>query len=167
MDKELPINGLPVEMLLQIFQYANNRSVLVHVCRCWNLVIAKHHPCKEKIDEWDYIRDLLNGEYPNVIAWAINNRCPWTITSYIYAQKRQYTDVVESMVECRSGLDRTVHKTICAFAAKFGNLELLKWAVSKGYPHNKMICKWAVSDNYTHIVEWLNENNCPCNREYH
>ena len=161
------INILPVEMLLQILKYTSNRSVLVHVCRHWNIVIAEHHPCKKKIDEWNYIRDLRNEEYPNVIAWAINNRCPWTTTSYIWAQKRQYTDVVKSMTECRSGSDPPIHKTICTFAAKFGNLELLKWAVANGYPQKKQVCRWAVSENYAHIIEWLNENKCPCNREYH
>nr|QBK91861.1 MAG: hypothetical protein LCPAC304_02000 [Pithovirus LCPAC304] len=105
----------------------------------------------------------------NVITWAINNGCPWSIATYIYAQKHHYTDVIKSMAEnIGQGQSSTLLPwSICLYASKFGNLELLKWAASKGYPQKKIVCKWAVRENHVHIIEWLNENKCPCNREYH
>jgi len=52
-------------------------------------------------------------------------------------------------------------ETICRDAAKHGHFELLKWAYENGCPWNKDVTMFSSQSNQTEIVKWLIENGCP------
>jgi hypothetical protein len=56
---------------------------------------------------------------------------------------------------------------LCLDAVKNGNLHMLAWLVSEGYPWEENVCLEAVNRGDTAIIEWLGLNHCPCEGKYH
>ena len=49
----------------------------------------------------------------------------------------------------------------CAFAAKNGHFEILKWARQHGCEWNSDTCAHAITYNHFEILRWAHENGCP------
>ncbi len=90
---------------------------------------------------------------------------------------------------CEIGLKRgEVCGNVCLLAIEHGQLEVLRWALSQGYPWswdcgmhailgghleilkwahsqgrilNKSICKYAAVNNHLEILQWARSQNCP------
>ena len=52
----------------------------------------------------------------------------------------------------------------CITAAKYGQLEVLKWAVSNIYLLDSNVCYEAVKRDDFEMLEWLIDNNCPSDK---
>lgn len=55
----------------------------------------------------------------------------------------------------------------CGYAAKTRNLKLLIYLREERYYLNKKVCEYAKINKDTKMLEWLEENGCRCNNEYH
>ena len=50
---------------------------------------------------------------------------------------------------------------ICEHVAKYGYLEILKWAREKGFAMDRFTCSNAALNNHIEILKWAYENGCP------
>ncbi len=48
----------------------------------------------------------------------------------------------------------------CTSAAKYGKLNILKWAYENGFVLNKMVCNYAAKNGNLEILNWAHEHNC-------
>lgn len=60
---------------------------------------------------------------------------------------------------------------VCIVAAKYGRLEVLKWACLNGLQSesewDEYVCWYAVENNQVDVLEWLKKIECPCGGKYH
>ena len=50
---------------------------------------------------------------------------------------------------------------VISWAARSGNLELVRWLRGEGCPWNYMTCYWAVDYGHVEVLRWARENGCP------
>jgi len=50
---------------------------------------------------------------------------------------------------------------LCAYCAKGGHLEVLKWARANGCPWNEATCKLAASNGHLGVPQWARAHGCP------
>jgi len=55
----------------------------------------------------------------------------------------------------------------CAWAAEHGHLEVLKWARENGCPWDSLTCARAAEHGHLEVLKWAHENNCPCDDDKH
>ena len=53
----------------------------------------------------------------------------------------------------------------CRLAAGGGHLEILRWAHSNGCPFDKKTRAWAAREGHLEVLQWLRANGCPWNEE--
>ena len=46
-------------------------------------------------------------------------------------------------------------------AAKYGHLEVLKWARENGCPWDEVTCAYAAKGGHLDVLKWARENGCP------
>ena len=56
---------------------------------------------------------------------------------------------------------RLLDHTDVEYAAKIGNLEILKYLHEQGYPWNRLTCTVAAGYGHLNCLTYLHENNCP------
>ena len=49
---------------------------------------------------------------------------------------------------------------VMKFAAKSGNLELVRWLRAEGCPWDKWTCHYALINGHVEILRWARENGC-------
>ena len=54
---------------------------------------------------------------------------------------------------------------VMKFAAKSGNLELVRWLRAEGCPWDKWTCHYAIGHYHMEILRWARENGCPWDAE--
>lgn len=57
----------------------------------------------------------------------------------------------------------TRHNLLSRGAARYGQLEVLKWLILQGYPVEESICRYAAQQE--HVMEWLLKNNYTCDED--
>ena len=50
---------------------------------------------------------------------------------------------------------------LCAYCAKGGHLEVLKWARANGCPWNEATCTLAASNGHLEVLQWARAHGCP------
>ena len=74
-------------------------------------------------------------------------------TSYV----KSYTSVSQMQYGFKCGLPR---KNICAAAARVGNMEILRFARSSGFPWNSVVCTYAALGGHLEVLQWARSNGC-------
>lgn len=55
-----------------------------------------------------------------------------------------------------------VHREIvCKAAAKYGQLDILKWARENEFPWDEKVCENAAENGHVGVLRWAHENGCP------
>ena len=49
----------------------------------------------------------------------------------------------------------------CAYAAKYGRLNAVKWLHHHGCPWDGRVIKWANHNKHDQLLEWARSNGCP------
>jgi hypothetical protein len=52
-----------------------------------------------------------------------------------------------------------------ALLAKYGHLEVLKWAHLNGCPWDEITCSRAAENGHLEVLQWLRQNGCPWNED--
>ena len=52
----------------------------------------------------------------------------------------------------------------CTLAAKYGHFETLKWARTHGCEWSENTCSWAACCGHLEILQWLRKHGCPWNQ---
>ena len=55
-------------------------------------------------------------------------------------------------------------ESTCAYAAKGGHLDVLKWAKSNGCKWDSRTCDYAKESGNDKLIQWLENNDCPCKK---
>lgn len=55
------------------------------------------------------------------------------------------------------------HTYLTKFAARHGQLEVLKWLRSRGYPWNSHVCDEAAANDHLELLKWARDRECPWN----
>jgi hypothetical protein len=53
------------------------------------------------------------------------------------------------------------NRLLCAYAARGGHLEVLKWSRENGCPWDKWTCEYAAKGGHFEVLKWARENGCP------
>jgi hypothetical protein len=53
------------------------------------------------------------------------------------------------------------NRLLCAYAARGGHLEVLKWARENGCPWDEKTCAHAARGGHLKVLKWARENGCP------
>ena len=54
---------------------------------------------------------------------------------------------------------------VCGYAARNGHLEVLKWAISEGFPRGLIICINAAENGHLEVLKYARSNGCPSESE--
>ena len=116
----------------------------------------------------------LNGHL-EVLKWVREqkDKCPWYWNTCFNAIVNGHLEILKfaknlfQHVLQRCDSTGYVKKTyndlrICYFAVKYGDIELLKWALENGCKWDKTAYKCAVIYRQSEILKWARENGCKC-----
>lgn len=120
--------------------------------------------CSVGFDLNPAMRNVAAGNgYIHVLEWLDEMGCPSSRHEYKFAARYGHIGVIKWLIDKGRLLDRDY---VCWHAASGGQLELLKWLHSDGYPCNESVCEAAVESGHFDVLKWLFEVGCPCNLEY-
>jgi len=113
----------------------------------------------------------------NMLKWAIKNGYIMNVkTSYFieniemmkYYNKKMDNlnnlSFIKKICSCFDNIEDKKEKFNSAtfrYAAKNGNLEIIKWLLKKGYKFDEMTLMCAVINGNIENIRWLLDNNCP------
>ena len=101
----------------------------------------------------------------HVLQWVITNGCDiahnrffhnWVIITII---RNGHFEVFKWI--CDNNLNEPICEMICCEIARAGNLEMLQWARSRGFPWDESTCQNAVHNGHINVFVWAIENGCP------
>ena len=78
------------------------------------------------------------------------------------AAERGCLDTLKHKLQTGRLNECTVYESsVCEYAAKEGQLEVLQWAHANGCPWNEMTCAFAAGKGKLEAIQWLHANGCP------
>jgi hypothetical protein len=90
--------------------------------------------------------------FPEIFSLDYQICCNSTVTTrYFYNLRRPKNGMI------------SLDEDICLLAARFGHLEVLKWARKNGYICDESTYSLAAREGHFEILKWFKENNCPWN----
>ena len=108
-----------------------------------------------------------------IIEWARKKGCPWNSMTMAKAAIRGHVKLMRWLRQQGCPWDSRT----CEEAALAKNLDLLKWARKNGCEWDLRTCEAAVfqygeetkgkKKKRVELLAWLNEQQCPCKRQYH
>src|SRR5579872_1055228 len=84
--------------------------------------------------------------------------CEWDSVVLWFALSHNHFEIFKWAIENGCEMDED---TICAVAAEYGRLEILKWLYEQSYELNEMTCAKAAGNNQLEILKWLRSKGCP------
>lgn len=93
----------------------------------------------------------------DIVAWAMENGCPWTKTAYYEAAKANKTDIIDWLHDNGYPVDASV----CTGAAEYGHLATLQKLIGQGYPITIDAALQAAHLSRLEVLKWLKANGYP------
>jgi len=108
--------------------------------------------------EWgiDTCREAARNGHLEVLQWARANGCPWDGNVMAYAAKEGHVAILEW-----AHANGCPKSDVCHHAAMGGRLDVLKWAVTKGFALGEDLHLTAAQGVHLTVLEWLRANDCP------
>lgn len=109
-----------------------------------------------------HIRDVVSVSR---LKWALQNRnCPWKFSEWLTSGRLGVYAARNGNIEVlkwarENGMPWTIWT--CAAAAKGGHLEALQWLRAKGCPWGNVACDWVANGRQLHVMNWARVNGCP------
>jgi len=99
--------------------------------------------------------------------WKLNKKCDWDEMTCAHAAKGGHLEVLKWLVEKGCPWDKyTIY-----YAVSNSHLNIVIWIMNNGLKNklklDEEVCKIAIRCNQKEILDWLNENDCPCKKKYH
>ena len=110
---------------------------------------ARENGCPWNEETCAYAAD---GGHLEVLKWARENGCPWTPDVRVGGEWRPPRD---AEVGARERL--LLERGTCAYAAKHGQLEVLKWAHENGCPWDWRTCAFAADGGHLEALKCARE----------
>lgn len=100
---------------------------------------------------------LLSGHL-DTIAWLRRRGVPWAYWHALYCNI--------SAVMRRAIVDHgcPLNSSMCAEAAKEGDLEMLMWLRARGCPWDYRVCEYAAHGSHLAVLQWAHAQKCPWTR---
>ena len=131
-----------------------------------HLDVLKYIRLKNCPWNWDTCENAAMGGHLHILKWAIANGC---VTNY----NRAFADWIMLMIIrdghfevfkwiYDNGLNEPIRGSLmCNTIAEKGNLEMLQWARSHGFPWDELTCHSAIRNGRIDVFIWAIENGCP------
>lgn len=119
---------------------------------------------------WDYctVNSAAYSGNINTLKFAIANNCEWHSDAFNYACKSGNLNVVKCLYD-ESSHDLSKpwwDSSVCATAAEYGHLHILKFLKEKMCPWRIDTLYSALKNNNLEIFYWAIENGCPSNEYF-
>lgn len=100
-----------------------------------------------------------------VSALNLHLNVPWKDVRRMIMRKLNNVDILMVRIAHNSKLTGTLSRRyeLCYIIAKYGHLELLKWARANSCPWDERTCSSAAGGGHLDILEWAHANGCPWN----
>ena len=98
-----------------------------------------------------------------IVKWARENGCPWEEARCTGGEAGAGLSVPGPRINYLEKINRI--KYTCAWAARRGHLEVLKWVRENGCPWDEKTCSWAAKGGHLATLKWARENGCPWDEE--
>ena len=98
----------------------------------------------------------------NILKWLQEEKCPWNSDIYVHAASCGHLHILEWAVNLdpdKSLLRKTTE--ICAFAARNGHFNIVKFARENGFPWDEKTCANAAKIGHFDILKFAQANGCP------
>lgn len=114
-----------------------------------------------RINKWQLCRVVARLGNINALEWTRSHGCPWDVDTCYVAALFGHME----LLQWARAHDCPWDKRTCSFAARNGHLAVLQWAKAHGCPWDGRHCyQMAKSNNQAVIMEWLQEQGCPTDR---
>lgn len=122
-----------------------------------------------------YCIDAVKNRQYDLLKWLVQNSCQWDHNVYCELISTERTNMLEWLYNSSPMGKTNLNLEVSLTAAKYGNLNVLKWIRSKfnfelnakECPFDESVCMVAVTYRYFEIFEWLLENGCECSQKTH
>jgi len=104
-----------------------------------------------------------------ILKYLRSKGCDWSQVAYMRAAENGHFDILQYL--CKDEYDSLDedgyvfkrNSLICAYAAKAGRLDILKWLRGIGCRWDESTCIYATKAGHFGILKWAHENGCPWN----
>lgn len=156
---------------LDIIRILNRRGILDHL---WDSNMYSVLAVDEK---YEIIKWLFKHQYSEtsglceiltckrnlkMLKWLYYKGVDISSSVCVLAAKYGYTEIFSWAIQ-KSDSTWKYSRTICAYAAGSGNIEILKLARENGCYWNENTCAYAAAKNHFKILKWAQRNGCPWN----
>jgi len=94
----------------------------------------------------------------NMLKWLRDQQCPWDSDTTRMAAYNGNLDLLDWALSSECPWTETCF----AYATRKGDLKVLKGLRTRGLQWGAACCLAAVEYNHLHVLQWLVENDCPC-----
>jgi hypothetical protein len=119
---------------------------------------------KMKLDEKFWIRELSSISQLE-LAWAYYDydwdEYGWDVTQELFCEKVAHMNKLEYLVWLREVKNCDWDWRTIRFAARQGNIAMVKYCVDNGCPMDEWACTFAAEKGHLDVLKYLHENDCP------
>jgi hypothetical protein len=120
--------------------------------------------CKYTYDRISYIVSMNGNSSRNYFTRNFTRvRYPESAGAIIEAIEGGYLFILIWMRELFPKFLLIPNNIYCARAARFSNLEILKWLIREGCLCDENICQGAAEGGHLELLKWAKDNQCPWN----
>lgn len=161
-----PILGLPPELVHAIFSFTDVVDLMVcrFVCTHWRDALAtlssSLFPNTPQLSAEEFCTQLAGRGYVSLMEWARSRGYGWEPRACLLAAAAAGSIEVIRWIQRECGDKEIWHDSICAAAAKRGQLKLLKWVRKKGCPWKETTCTGAAEGGHIKVLKWARRKGC-------
>lgn len=117
----------------------------------------------KRYNRYNICRKAAKNNYLDILKLVFENKHIWKM-DIIKSCHKSGCVISKKPIDQISNIDIDIDYwswSYCKTAVKYGHIDLLIWAMSKGYKLNSKLCEIAAKNGRFTLLQWLRANNCP------